>query len=236
MKELDHYRKALAGKKAEEIIGWALDTFPEGKVLLATSFGAEDQVLTEMASRAKKSIRLFTLDTGRLFEETYNTMQRTLVRYGLRCEIYAPDTQELECMVGENGPNLFYESVEKRKACCKVRKMNPLKRALKEGAAWICGLRRDQSVTREEIGVIEWDETHGLYKINPLFDWTEQDVWDYIHNNDIPYNVLHDCGFPSIGCAPCTRAVKAGEDIRAGRWWWENPERRECGLHPKKGE
>jgi len=152
-------------------------------------------------------------------------------KYGFRYEIYAPDTKAVENMVSEKGPNLFYENVENREFCCRVRKVEPLERALKGKQAWICGLRREQAVTRAELNVIGWDEANGLYKINPLIYWTEKQVWDYLRQNNVPYNRLHDHGYPSVGCAPCTRAIKPGEDARAGRWWWESPEKKECGLH-----
>jgi phosphoadenosine phosphosulfate reductase len=164
-------------------------------------------------------------------------MQATLKRYSLRCEVYAPDAGELARLIEADGPNLFYESVEKRKSCCEVRKTRPLARALSGLEAWITGLRTGQSVTRTETGPIEWDDAHGLYKICPLYNWTEDQVWTYIREHQIPYNALHDREFRSIGCAPCTRAVVQGEDLRAGRWWWETPEHKECGLHnrPRKG-
>lgn len=234
MKELDQYRRELSGKKAEDVIRWAAGTFPAGRVLLATSFGAEDQVITEMAAGLAGKIRFFTLDTGRLFEETYAVMQATIAKYKISFEVFAPDAKELGDMISAHGPNLFYESIEKRKACCTVRKLNPLRRALRGASAWICGLRSLQSVTRAELKVIDWDETGGLYKICPICEWSEEDVRAYIRKKNIPCNALHDRGFPSIGCAPCTRAVGPGEDVRAGRWWWENPEQRECGLHGKK--
>lgn len=232
--ELSRYRNELSGKSAEDVISWATNTFPDGKLLLATSFGAEDQVITEMAARFREKVRIFTLDTGRMFEETYDTMQRTIDHFKIRCEVYAPDKEELERMMTEHGPNPFFESVEKRKTCCQIRKLNPLRRALHGASAWICGLRRGQAVTRMEIQLIDWDEVYGLYKICPLCDWSEDDVWAYIRKKNIPYNTLHDRGFPSVGCSPCTRAIKSGEDVRAGRWWWENPEHRECGLHGKQ--
>ena len=221
---------------AAAILKWTTEKFGP-RVSLATSFGAEDQVLTDLWAGIGKPARLFTLDTGRLFQETYDVMQATMKRYSLRCEVYAPDAGELARLIEADGPNLFYESVEKRKSCCEVRKTRPLARALNGLEAWITGLRKDQSVTRTETGPIEWDDAHGLYKICPLYDWTEDQVWAYIREHQIPYNALHDKEFRSIGCAPCTRAVAPGEDLRAGRWWWEMPEHKECGLHnrPRKG-
>jgi phosphoadenosine phosphosulfate reductase len=236
---MNAYREHLAelqGLDAAGILKWAADKFGS-RVSLATSFGAEDQVLTDLWAGIGRPPRLFTLDTGRLFQGTYDVMQATMKRYALRCEIYAPNADDLARLIETDGPNLFHESVEKRKACCTVRKTMPLSRALNDLEAWITGLRKDQSVTRTETEPIEWDELHGLYKICPLHDWTESQVWKYLHEHSVPTNALHDKGFPSIGCAPCTRAVAQGEDVRAGRWWWELPEHRECGLHnrPRKG-
>ena len=235
MNSCSEYQHELNGLDAEGILKWTSERFGS-RVAMATSFGAEDQVLTDLWAGSGTPARLFTLDTGRIFEETYHVMHATMKRYGLRCDVYAPDAGELARLVEADGPDLFYESVEKRKACCAVRKTNPLSRALADLDAWIVGLRRDQSVTRTETESIEWDEAHGLYKICPLYDWTEDQVWAYIREHAVPYNALHDRGFRSIGCAPCTRAVAPGEDVRSGRWWWELPEHRECGLHnrPKK--
>ena len=209
--------------------------FAPPRVALAVSFGAEDQVLTDLMVRSGQPARFFTLDTGRQFEETYEVMDRTRERYGIRYEVFAPDAQELETLIAEHGPNLFYGGIEQRKACCRVRKLHPLRRALAGLDGWICGLRREQSVTRGEIQPQSWDAEHGLYKLCPLFDWSETDVWDYIRHFQVPYNRLHDRGFRSIGCAPCTRATTAGEDVRAGRWWWESPVHKECGLHVAAG-
>jgi phosphoadenosine phosphosulfate reductase len=163
-------------------------------------------------------------------------IEKTRRRYGLEIEVLVPDRLQVEAMAAWHGADLFYDSVENRKLCCHVRKVNVLKRELAGLDAWICGLRREQSVTRTDVQRVEWDDANGLIKINPLADWTTQQVWDYIRANDVPYNVLHDSGYPSIGCAPCTRAIAAGEDIRAGRWWWESPEHKECGLHLGDGK
>jgi phosphoadenosine phosphosulfate reductase len=203
-------------------------------VAFANSFGAEDMVLTDLICKHTPNIEIFTLDTGRLPAETYTLMQETLQRYGQRIVPYFPEHQPVEQYLREQGPNGFYESVELRKRCCYIRKVEPLKRALKGKKAWITGLRREQAPTRTDLSVKEWDEGNGLQKFNPLIDWSHQDVWDYIHHFEVPYNALHDQHYPSIGCAPCTRAISVGEDIRAGRWWWENPESKECGLHVKK--
>lgn len=220
----------LKGLDAQGILKWASETFGS-RVALATSFGAEDQVLTDLCAGLKDNTRVFTLDTGRFFQETYDVMEETMVRYGLPLQVYPPNAEDLARLIETDGPNLFHQSVEKRKACCAVRKTFPLQRALTGLEAWITGLRKGQSVTRSGTQPVEWDEEHSLYKISPLYDWPEERVWSYIRAQRVPYNKLHDKGFPSIGCAPCTRAVAPGEDVRAGRWWWELPEHRECGLH-----
>lgn len=230
------WNQKLAGQSPQDILTWALGHWGADKVALASSLGAEDQVLTEMLVKIEPKAVVFTLNTGRLPGETLDCLKATEAKYGFRYKVYEPDAVAVKKMVEEKGLDLFYESVENRKLCCHVRKVEPLGRALKGLKAWICGLRRDQSVTRADLNVVEWDAVNGLYKINPLIDWTEKQVWDYVRANDVPYNKLHDQGYRSIGCAPCTRAVKPGEDIRAGRWWWENPDKKECGLHFKDGK
>ena len=214
----------------EELLGDFLKEY-KGKIALSSSLSLEDQVLTHMICTIDKETKIFTLDTGRLFPETYDLIHRTNQKYGIRIQIYFPDSTEVEKMVTEKGINLFYESIENRMLCCGIRKISPLKRAFEGLQVWICGLRREQSVTREDIKHVEWDQANGLSKLNPLIDWTESQVRDYINANKIPYNPLHDKGFPSIGCQPCTRSIMPGEGVRAGRWWWENPETKECGLH-----
>jgi len=204
------------------------------RICLSSSMGAEDQVLTHMLVNISPHFRMFTLDTGRLFPETLNLIHETRNRYSLNLEVYFPDYRGVEKMVREKGINLFYESVENRKQCCHVRKVEPLKRALQGMQAWITGIRKDQTLNRFNTRVVEWDDTYNLVKINPLYRWTEKMVWDYIRENGIPYNELHDRGFSSIGCQPCTRAVNPGEDSRSGRWWWEDQGHRECGLHMKE--
>lgn len=201
-------------------------------VVLASSLGAEDMVLTDIIARHVPGIRIFMLDTGRLHEETYALLQQVQERYDVGVDIYYPDTSALERFVREQGINAFYGSIGARKTCCGIRKVEPLRRALAGRGAWVTGLRRAQAVTRSELPEIEWDEANGLVKVNPLAQWTEDDVWRYLRAEQVPYNALHDRGFPSIGCAPCTRAITPGEDIRAGRWWWEDPDSKECGLHP----
>jgi phosphoadenosine phosphosulfate reductase len=226
-------QEELESKTAQEVLGWALKNYA-GKVALASSFGAEDVVLIDLMVKIDPKARVFTLDTGRLHQETYDVIESVRNKYQVRIEFLYPDAWAVEKMETEYGPNLFYRSVELRKLCCGVRKVEPLNRALSSLSGWICGLRRAQSVTRTELKKLEVDEAHGsILKINPIADWSEEQVWSYIKENEVPYNKLHDQGFPSIGCAPCTRAVKPGEDLRAGRWWWENPESKECGLHMK---
>jgi phosphoadenosine phosphosulfate reductase len=225
----------FSGKPAQELLAFFLHAY-EGRIALASSLGMEDQVLTDMMLKIDRKARIFSIDTGRLFPETCSLIDKTGMHYNIRLDIYFPRHEPVEAYVKQHGINGFYESVEKRKACCHARKIEPLSRALSTLDAWVCGLRQEQSVTRTGVRAVEWDETNRLIKINPLAHWTEQDVRDYIRENHVPYNKLHDRGFPSIGCQPCTRAVAAGEDIRAGRWWWENPEHRECGLHRRTKE
>jgi len=202
-------------------------------VCFANSLGAEDMVLTDLIAKHKFDIEMFSLDTGRLPQQTYDLMQALDARYGVSLKVYFPDNAAVEQYVAQNGVNGFYNSIESRKACCFVRKVEPLRRALQGKGAWITGMRRDQAVTRGTLEVSAYDADQGLQKFNPLLDWSNKDVWAYIRQHDVPYNILHDQFYPSIGCAPCTRSVTPGEDIRAGRWWWENPENKECGLHVK---
>lgn len=217
---------------AEELLSGFLTEF-KGKIALSSSLGIEDQVLTHIVCNIDKTTKIFTLDTGRLFPETYDLIHRTNHKYGIKMSVYFPDAVQVEEMVNTKGINLFFESVENRKLCCNIRKIQPLKRAFAGLEVWICGLRREQSVTRQNMQRIEWDEANGIIKLNPLIDWTEEEVREFIKAHGIPYNPLHDKGFPSIGCQPCTRAIFPGEDIRAGRWWWENPDTKECGLHKR---
>jgi phosphoadenosine phosphosulfate reductase len=221
----------LSAGDAQQALQQSLEKFGPSRIALASSFGAEDQVLTDMLVRVNPAARIFTLDTGRMFQETYDAMQRSIDRYNIAFEVYAPEAADIAALIAKDGPNLFYSSVENRKACCNVRKLRPLRKVLGTVDAWICGLRREQSMTRTAVELVSWDAEFGIYKICPLFDWSEAQVWDYIKQNNVPYNALHDRGFPSIGCAPCTRAVHPGEDIRGGRWWCESPEHKECGLH-----
>ena len=221
-------------KTPPEILKWALDQF-HPRIALASSFSLEDGVITDMLSKINPKFRVFTLDTGRLNQETYSLIDRIRARYDVPIEVYYPDTASVEKMVREHGMNLFYESVDNRRLCCNVRKVEPLMRVLSGLDAWITGLRREQSVTRTAVKKIEIDEAHNdIVKINPLTDWTEQQVWEYTKKNSIPYNLLYDKGYTSIGCEPCTRPIKPSEDIRAGRWWWESADKKECGLHVHK--
>jgi phosphoadenosine phosphosulfate reductase len=214
----------------KEVITNLSKQFP-GKVTFSTSFSFEDQLITHKILSNKIPVSIFTLDTGRLFEETYSVWSATNERYNTKIRAYYPDHTLLEPYVAENGPNSFYESVDQRKACCYVRKVEPLKRALKDNAIWITGLRAEHSANRHDMPQVEWDESNQIIKYHPLLHWTTKEVKDFINQYNIPYNILHDRGFVSIGCAPCTRAIKPGEDFRAGRWWWEDNTKKECGLH-----
>jgi phosphoadenosine phosphosulfate reductase len=200
----------------------------------ASSFGAEDMVLTDIIATHAPAIGIFTLDTGRLPEETQQLMQAVAVRYPLQIRTYFPDGSALENYQLAHGANAFYRSVELRKQCCRIRKVEPLKRALAGKRAWITGLRREQTASRQAVAAAAFDGDYGLYKYNPLADWSNTEVWAYLKRFDVPYNALHDHGYPSIGCAPCTRAITVGEDPRAGRWWWENEGGKECGLHERQ--
>ena len=228
--QLKAINERFAGKAPEEIIRWAAETFGS-EMKFASSFGAEDVVVIDMIAKVAPQISTFTLDTGRLNDETYEVMEGVRTRYGIELVSMFPERAAVEKLEREKGFYSFRESVENRRECCAVRKVEPLRRALSGHKAWMTGLRRDQAATRGDTGAVEWDEGNGLAKVNPLVDWSNEQVWEYIRTNDVPYNRLHDQGFPSIGCAPCTRAIEPGEDIRAGRWWWELPDSKECGLH-----
>ena len=222
---------ASAERGPETLLRALVERYGRG-LKLASSLGAEDQVLTHMLLQIDPRARIFVLDTGRLHQETYDLMARTMSRYEMRYEVLFPDAQAVQEMVAGAGPNLFYASVAGRRRCCAVRKVEPLGRALADAAAWVTGLRREQSPERGATPAVEWDAVHGVVKANPLVEWSEAQVWDYLRGHGVPYNVLHDRGFLSIGCAPCTRAVEPGEPARAGRWWWEQGTAKECGLHP----
>lgn len=221
----------LRGKSPEEIVEYSIGLFGIEKLTVASSLSIEDQMLSHIILKLNKKARIFVLDTGRHFQSTYDVLDETMRKYGFKYEIYSPDTKELEDLVRNYGPNTFYIDVENRKRCCTIRKTNPLKRALSNVDAWVVGLRKEQGITRSDLDIVEFDQLHNIIKISPLANLSEEDVWAYIKTNKIPYSELYNKGFRSIGCEPCTRAVKEGEDIRAGRWWWENPDSKECGLH-----
>lgn len=229
---IDRLNERFADATSQEVLAWFLKEY-EGRIALSSSLSIEDQALTHMIVKENPKTRIFTLDTGRLFPETYQLIDRTNLTYNIKIEVFFPDYREVQRMVREEGINLFYNSIESRHRCCAIRKLEPLKRAFQGLDAWICGLRHEQSVTRKDMRLVEWDDIHGLIKVNPLINWSEEEVRDYIHKNHVPYNKLFDKGFPSIGCEPCTRAVKPGDDPRSGRWWWEAPDKRECGLHQR---
>lgn len=226
-------RKETADMTPQEILGWAIRSYGADRLVQSSSLGLEDMVISDMLRKISDRVEIFTLDTGRLFQESYDLLEQARLKWKAPFRVYCPDARALEALLEAKGPNSFYYSLENRKECCRIRKIDPLKRALAGRSAWICGLRRDQSVTRQAVETVEWDEAFGLVKINPLAAWSEGECKDYVKASSVPVHALHGKGFPSIGCAPCTRAVKEGEDIRAGRWWWENPESRECGLHKK---
>lgn len=229
MEYLTQLQDTFAQYLLEEALRITAQLFPQ-KVRFSSSLGQEDQVLTHIIARNQLNINIFTIDTGRLFNETYETLDRTVARYKVNIDVYFPQADAVQQMVGEKGINLFYESVQNRQTCCGIRKVEPLNRALRGASVWITGLRADQTDHRKNIPVVEWLADKEIYKINPLLHWSYNDVLDYLEKYDIPYNPLHDRGFISIGCAPCTRAIEKGEDPRAGRWWWE-ASHKECGLH-----
>ena len=231
MEEIDSGK--LAELSAQQLLQWGFDRFTP-RIALSASFGSPDgMVLLDMMHQLDpKRTRVFTIDTGRLPQETYNLIDRVRERYEVEVEVYFPDPERVQKMLRSYGTNLFYESVEKRKLCCGVRKVEPLQRALADLDAWISGLRPEQSVTRSEVTAVEIDQVHeGRVKLNPLAKWNKDDVWAYVRKHAVPDNALHAKGYPSVGCAPCSRAIREGEDDRAGRWWWEQPENRECGIH-----
>jgi thioredoxin-dependent adenylylsulfate APS reductase len=233
-----HDQAWFEGLDAKQLLDWAVERFYP-KIGLASSFGAEDMVIIDLLSQSGFKAKVFTLDTGRLPQETYDLMDEVRSRYGVTIDVYFPDTSSVQKMVKQHGLNLFYQSVEFRKLCCEIRKVEPLGRALEGLNAWITGLRREQTRSRASLLKVEEDDLHGgITKINPLAEWSWDEVFNYVKDKSIPYNTLHNQGFLSIGCAPCTRAVRPGEDQRAGRWWWEQETTKECGLHssPQKTE
>ena len=233
MNKAEEIQHLIKGFTPQEVLAFLADKF-QWEIIFSSSFGWEDQVLTDMIFGKDLPIKVFTLETGRLFPETYYTWNRTLEKYQKTIHAFYPDQLKLEKMVNDKGPSSFYESVENRKECCSIRKIEPLKRALVGQKIWITGIRADQSANRENMDWVEWDEANQLVKVHPIFYWTLDEVKAYVHQNNVPYNPLHDKGFPSIGCQPCTRAVQPGEDFRAGRWWWEDQSKKECGLHDVK--
>lgn len=229
---IEQWNEEFSDQSPIEILRFFLGHF-KNNIALSSSLGLEDQVLTKMIAEIDPSTKIFTLDTGRLFPEIYDLISITSSKYKININVFFPDADEVEQMVADKGINLFYNSIANRKLCCYVRKIRPLERAISGLDAWITGIRRNQSVTRNSLKLVQWDEDNELLKINPLVNWSEQEVNDYIDAHNIPFNPMHNKGFASIGCQPCTRAIEEGEDIRAGRWWWENPETKECGLHKR---
>lgn len=226
--QVENLLKDLQGKDLKGTLEY-INGFSDA-IVFSTSFGKEDQVITHELTKFKNQISIFTLDTGRLFEETYEVFHRTISKYKIQIDTFYPNQDSVQKLVTEKGPYSFYDSVENRKECCFIRKIEPLKRAIKNKKIWITGLRKEQSENRSDMQMVEWDEANQIIKIHPIFNWTEKEVDDFVSENNIPVNALHKKGFPSIGCSPCTRAVEAGEDFRAGRWWWETS-KKECGLH-----
>lgn len=229
--QVDELNARFEPQDAQALLAWAAETFGS-ELVVASSFGVEDIVLMDLAISVDPNTRIFTLDTGRMHQETYDTMEAVRTRFGIEIEVMTPDPADLEPLLKRDGPNGFYNSVDQRRACCNARKVKPLRRALSTARAWATGMRRDQNVTRASIDKVELDLMNGnILKLNPLATWTTAQIWDHVRSKDLPYNPLHDQQFLSIGCAPCTRAVKPGEDERAGRWWWEQADSKECGLH-----
>lgn len=229
--ELAELNRGFESGSTEDVLSWVNKTFGQQAVQIS-SFGLEDVALYDMFWRVNDKARVMTLDTLRLPTETYTLFDQFQLRYGVEIETQYPDLDAVRAMIKEKGFNLFYKGVQNRKQCCGIRKVDPLNKALEGVVAWITGLRRDQGMDRGSIDIVEWDEPHSNYKINPLANWSFDQVREYVDANSVPYNELHDRGYPSLGCAPCTRAIEPGEDIRAGRWWWEgDPDAKECGLH-----
>ena len=230
-KQVEDLNNEFQDKSPKDVLRWALDNV-HPNIALASSFGAEDVVVIDMLMKIDPKARVFTLDTGRLNQETYNVMDEVKAKYKTILEIMFPDTVETQNMVREHGMNLFYKGQENRKMCCGIRKVQPLKKMLATLDGWITGIRADQTQNRGDAAIFEVDNVFGgILKVNPIINWSWDETWDYIKANDVPFNKLHDQGYPSIGCEPCTRAIKEGEDLRAGRWWWENESDKECGLH-----
>lgn len=227
---LDELLSQISGKSPAEAISIVYQSHPS-ETVFSTSFGIEDQVITDLIAKYAVGVNIFTLDTGRLFPETYSLWSSTIEKYALKINTFSPDADVLNDFLATHGPNSFYTSVEQRKKCCEIRKVRPLQKALAGNKIWITGIRAEQSPNRDGMKMLEWDEANQLIKFHPLMNWTHEEVKAYVAKNNVPYNPLHDRGFVSIGCAPCTRAIKEGEDFRAGRWWWEDNSKKECGLH-----
>ncbi|MBF0619993.1 MAG: phosphoadenylyl-sulfate reductase [Candidatus Omnitrophica bacterium] len=234
---MESLQKAVENKSAEDVLRLTCAHFTAGRVAFASSLGAEDQVITHILRTLFPDVGIFTIDTGCLPQASYSLMRATEKRYGFRYDVLVPDAVAVGELIDQHGPEFFYKSIELRKACCYARKVSPLQKKLATLDAWITGLRQGQAATRAHVLPVERDDGNGLIKINPLAAWSLEDVWGFIRAHEVPYNTLHDAGYPSIGCAPCTRAVEPGADVRSGRWWWEAPEHKECGLHnrPNKG-
>ena len=231
LSEIQEWNRRFDDATPLEVMDFVLERFV-GQITIACSLSAEDCMLVDLAAKTGRPFRSFVLDTGRLHEETYQTLEALRKKYGISIDVYSPNATAVESLTGQKGMFSFYESIENRHECCGIRKLEPLKRALSNVDAWVVGLRSAQSVTRTGIGKFMLDAGNGgITKISPLARTTEEELYQYIKENDVPLHPLHSQGYPSIGCAPCTRAIEKGEDIRAGRWWWENPEHKECGLH-----
>ena len=228
---IEETRQRLDPMSAHEGLRWVSENFYKAK--FASSFGEEDQIITHLIASQRLNIGIFTLDTGRLFQETYDLIDLTRTNFNIDIDVLFPDAKEVEKYVKDKGINGFYNSVENRKECCGIRKIHPLNRALAGADIWITGLRKSQSANRQLMNKVEWSPEYNLIKYNPLFDWSDEEMRQYIEAHKVPVNTLHKKGFPSIGCAPCTRAIAPGEDLRAGRWWWEGTAK-ECGLHETK--
>lgn len=230
MNRINYIESLIDSQSAEDLLK-AIAALPDEKIAFSTSLSFEDQLITHYIFTNNLGISVFTLDTGRLFPETYDVLSSTISRYGKKIEVYAPDTKSVEELVTEQGPYSFYESIEGRQNCCHIRKVEPLRRALRDRTIWITGIRAEHSQGRHAMSRVEWDERNQIIKIHPLLDWSLDEVRATVRESKIPYNRLHDAGFVSIGCQPCTRAITSGEDFRAGRWWWEQSSGKECGLH-----
>lgn len=234
--DLEMLSKEFEHTSATDILKWTYDHFDADRIKLSTSFGAEGMVLIHMLVSMGLKPRIFTIDTGRNFQETYDVWEETLQRYEVEIEAFYPEPADLRELLKDRGPNLFYENVENRKSCCHVRKVLPLQRALDDADVWLAGLRRQQGESRQALDIISPNKQHGVIKVCPLANWFEENVWTYVRSNGVPYNKLYDKGFLTIGCAPCTRPVRPAEGIRSGRWWWEDDDKKECGIHIEDGK